>query len=387
MTLMPNGQLRLATLGLTERAANSSEIEHMRGLLRDGLAEGAAGYSIGLEYPSEAGSSEEELTALARETGRSPGKYFATHTRDRADRAAQAVEEVIRIARNAEVQLQVSHLIPRCDHRGSLRCVEVVDEARAKGQDIAFDMHTRLYGTTMLSTLLPPWALNEGSAGLRRYLADKDSRARIKASPSLIGSVGNWDNVILLDLPNRADVSRLSLGEIGRRQGRDPHDCALDILSDEAETLQRPMVLLTVYDEEMQKVAFAHPLCMPGSDATTLANDGPLADKMFHGAYTWAAWFWRALVREWRLLKPEEAVHRLTGMPAKILGLSDRGAIRVGARADIAVFSEDRFGERGTMFEPNQLAHGMHHVVVNGVATLSNGALTGARAGQVLRKR
>ena len=147
------------------------------------------------------------------------------------------------------------------------------------------------------------------------------------------------------------------------------------------------MVLLTVYDETMQKVAFAHPLCMPGSDATTLATDGPLSDKMFHGAYTWAAWFWRALVREWKLLKPEEAVHRLTGMPAKILGLSDRGAIRVGARADIAVFSEDQFGERGTMFEPNQLAHGMHHVVVNGVATLSNGVLTGARAGQVLRKR
>jgi N-acyl-D-aspartate/D-glutamate deacylase len=385
MTLMPNGQLRLATLGLTERPANAGEITRMRDLLREGLAEGAAGYSIGLEYPSEAGSSEEELTALAREAGRT-GKFFATHTRDRADHAAQAVEEVIRIARNAEVQLQVSHLIPRCDHAGSLRCVEVVDEARARGQDIAFDMHTRLYGTTMLSTLLPPWTLSEGSAGLRRLLADSASRTRIKAYASLIGSVGDWDKVVLLDLPGRADISRLSLGEIGRRQGRDPHDCALDILADEAETLQRPMVLLTVYDEAMQKVAFAHPLCMPGSDATTLATDGPLATKMFHGAYTWAGWFWRSLVRDWRLLKPEEAVHRLTGMPAKILGLSDRGAIRVGARADIAVFSAEEFGERGTTFEPNQLAHGMRHVVVNGVATLSDGALTGARAGQVLRK-
>ena len=108
---------------------------------------------------------------------------------------------------------------------------------------------------------------------------------------------------------------------------------------------------------------------------------------MFHGAYTWAGWFWRALVREWRLLTPQEAVHRLTGMPAGILGLSDRGAIRVGARADIAVFSAQDFGERGTTFEPNQLARGMHHVIVNGVATLSDGALTGARAGQVLRKR
>ena len=156
---------------------------------------------------------------IGRETGRA-GKIFATHTRDRQDHAAEAVEEVIRIARNAEVQLQVSHLIPRCDHRGSLRCVEVVDEARARGQDIAFDMHTRLYGTTMLSTLLPPWALTEGSAGVRKYLADKDSRARIKAYPSLIGSVGNWDNVILLDLPGRTDVSRLSLGQIGRRRLR-----------------------------------------------------------------------------------------------------------------------------------------------------------------------
>ena len=385
MTLMPNGQLRLATLGMSERPASPDETARMCGLLRDGLAEGAIGYSIGLEYPTEAGASEAELTALAREAGRA-GKMFATHTRDRAEGAAAAVDEVIRIARNAEVKLQVSHLIPRCGHEGSLRCVDAVDEARARGQDIAFDMHTRLYGTTMLSTLLPLWSLSDGSAGVRGHLASAESRARIKAYASLIGSVGDWDNVILLDIPGRADVSRLTLGEIGRRQGRDPHDCALDILADEAETLQRPMVLLTVYDEAMQKVAFAHPLCMPGSDATDLATDGPLAGKMFHGAYTWAAWFWRALVREWRLLTPEEAIHRLTGMPAKILGLSDRGAIRVGARADIAVFSARDFGEAGTTFEPSQLAHGMHHVVVNGVATLSNGALTGARAGQVLRK-
>ena len=96
------------------------------------------------------------------------------------DRAAEAVEEVIRIARNAEVQLQVSHLIPRCDHKGSLRCVEVVDEARARGQDIAFDMHTRLYGTTMLSTLLPPWALTEGSDGVRR--ASRRARTAAPAS-------------------------------------------------------------------------------------------------------------------------------------------------------------------------------------------------------------
>src|SRR5262249_27076543 len=125
MTLMPHGQLRLATLGLVERAATPSETARLCELLRGGLAEGAIGCSIGLEYPAEAGASETELTALAREAGRA-GKLFATHTRDRADGAATAVQEVVRIAQTAEVKLQVSHLIPRCGRDGSMRCVEVV---------------------------------------------------------------------------------------------------------------------------------------------------------------------------------------------------------------------------------------------------------------------
>lgn len=385
MTLVPNGQLRLATVGLADRAANAAEIGRMRDLLRAGLSEGAVGYSIGLEYPSEVGCAEDELAALARETGRAGG-FFATHTRKRAEGAAESVGEVIRIAQRAEVRLQVSHLIPRSGDDESRRCIDAVEAARARGQDIAFDMHTRLYGTTMLSTILPPWALAEGTAGLRRHLASEASRARIKEFTSIISSVGDWDKVVLLDLPGREDVSRLSLGEIGRRRGRDPHDCALDILADEIETLQRPMVILHTYTETGQKLAFAHPLCMPGSDATTLAPDGKLAGKVFHGAYTWAAWFWRAMVRDWKLLTPAEAVHRLTGMPASILGLTDRGTIKVGARADIAAFDPSEFAELGTTFEPNQLATGMRHVIVNGVLALEAGKRTPSRAGMVLRR-
>ena len=125
---------------------------------------------------------------------------------------------------------------------------------------------------------------------------------------------------------------------------------------------------------------------MPGSDATTLAPDGPLAESVFHGAYSWASWFYRFMVRQRKLLSPEEAVHRLTGLPARTLRLQSRGVLRSGAYADICVFDPANFGERSTTFEPNQLAHGMHHVIVNGVATLCDGALTGARAGHVLRK-
>jgi N-acyl-D-aspartate/D-glutamate deacylase len=385
MTLVPNGQLRLATVGLADRPAQTDEVARMRDLLREGLAEGAVGYSIGLEYPAEVGCGADELVALARDTGRAGG-FYATHTRNRAAGAAAAVEEAIRTARAAEVRLQVSHLMPRSGDDESRRCLDAVEAARASGQDIAFDMHTRLYGTTMLSTLLPPWSLAEGVAGLRRHLASADARARIKRFTSIIASVGDWEKVVLLDVASMPEVSRLSLAEIGRRRGRDPHDCALDILADAGEALHRPMVILNVMSEATQKLAFGHPLCMPGSDATTLAPDGPLAGKVFHGAYTWAAWFWRATVRDWKLLKPEQAVNRLTGRPAAILGLADRGAIATGAAADIAIFDPEEFGERGTTFEPNQLARGMRHVIVNGALTLDGGAPTGTRAGAIIKR-
>lgn len=384
MTLVPNAQVRLATMAAADRPAAADEIKRMRDLVREGLAEGAAGFSIGLEYPAEASASEEELTALASEAGR-VGKLFATHTRDRATGAVAAVEEVLRVGCRAEVRLQVSHLIPRCGYEGSLRCVEVVDEARAGGQDVAFDMHTRLHGTTMLSTLLPPWALKGGPSALRRNLADATARESIRAYKSLIRSVDDWDKVILLDIPGRPEISRRTFADIGRATGRDPLDCALDILSDEAETLHRPMVLLSVYDEDLQKLAFGHALCSPASDATALAPDGPLAGSTFHGAYTWASWFWRRVVREWKLLTPQEGVRRLTAHQARILGLLDRGSLVVGARADIAVFDPSTFGETATLFEPNQIAAGMRHVVVNGVPALSDGVLTGHHTGQVLR--
>jgi N-acyl-D-amino-acid deacylase len=125
---------------------------------------------------------------------------------------------------------------------------------------------------------------------------------------------------------------------------------------------------------------------MPGSDATTLAPDGPLAGTVFHGAYTWAAWFYRHMVRDAALLTPAEAVRRLSGLPAERLGLRDRGTLRVGAFADVAVFDHDAFRELGTTYDPNRPGTGMRHVLVNGTPTLRDGALTGARPGAVLRR-
>ena len=385
MTLVPNGQLRLATVGLDSRQATDDEVRAMTRFLEEGMEAGAWGYSTGLEYATEQGAREPEITALARAAARRGG-FYATHTREREQFADEAVAEAIRTARNAGAKLQVSHLAPRSGLDQTNRCMDLVDAARAAGDDIAFDMHTRLYGLTFLYAMLPPWVVSESLEEQARLLRNPDVRERIGAHRSIITGLGDWGRIYLLDSDFWPDMARLDFEEIARRRDSTPVDAACDLLLDSQGAEKAPMVLLLSYTEEQQELVFAHELCVPASDATALAPDGPLAGSAFMGAYTWASWFWRFMVRQTAILTQEEAVRRLSGLPAAIMGLSDRGLLKPGMRADIAVFDPETFADTGTTFEPNQLATGMRHVVVNGTVTLRDGELTGERAGAVLRK-
>lgn len=248
-------------------------------------------------------------------------------------------------------------------------------------------MHTRTFGTTYLKTLLPPWAFEGGRSALRERLSSAEERARMRPFRNLITALGDWERVVLLDHPDMPEASRRSLAEIGRQTGKDPLDAAYDILLADVDRIHRPMVILHAYSEDLLQLTYRHACCTVGSDATTLAPEGPLAGATFHGAYTWAAWFWRRMVRETGAFAREEAICKLTRLPAERIGLADRGRLEVGARADVIAFDPDGFGETGTTFEPNQLATGMRHVIVNGVPTLRDGAPTGERAGTVLRHR
>jgi N-acyl-D-amino-acid deacylase len=379
LSLVPNGQLRLATMGLADRPADTSELAEMQALLAESLDAGAWGYSTGLEYAQEQAAPEAELTALARNA-----PYYATHTRRRDDGAADAVAEAIRTGRNAGTRLQVSHLVPRNGAVESRRCVELVEAARADGQDVAFDMHTRTFGLTNLYAALPAWAL--AADDLAALLRDPARRDEMRPHRSILSAGGDWSRVVLLDNDIWPDYGRRSLAEIAAERGQQPLDAVYDLLLGGVDELHRLMVIIHAYTEQQQREAFAHPLCVPGSDATTLAPDGRLAESFFHGAYTWASWFWRFMVRDERLLTPAAAIHRLTGQPAERIGLSDRGVLREGARADVVVFDGGHFAERGTVFEPNVLAEGMRHVIVNGVPTLRDGELTGERGGMVVRR-
>jgi N-acyl-D-aspartate/D-glutamate deacylase len=393
LTLVPNGNLRLAVVRSLDRPSSSQELAQMKRLLAQGMEEGAFGFSTGLEYGPELACSEEEVVELCR-IAAGAGGIYATHTRNRPGEAAETIAEAIRTATAAQVPLQISHIsvVARlCADGGQAvaQAIEQVDRARERGVDAGFDMHTRLFGTTNLSAVLPPWALEGGKKQIAARLAESGSREQLKQHQSIVTALArdDWSRIVMTDCRSDPSLSHKSVAEIAASQGgREPLDAVYDILLDEIDDLHLPMIMAFCYREEDIRPAFDHPDCMVGSDATALAPDGPLAGATFHGAYTWAAWFYRHFVRDVAAFRPEEAVRRLTSLPANRLGLADRGVIRTGACADLAIFDPVIFGERGTTIEPNLIAEGMVHVVVNGKVALKAGVLTGERGGQVLRR-
>jgi N-acyl-D-aspartate/D-glutamate deacylase len=383
-SLAPNGQIRLSVVGLADRPARDDELGQMRYLLDEALEQGAWGYSTGLEYAAERGADEDELVSMCEVCG-SRHAIYATHTRRRDEGADEAVAEALRTAERSGVRLQVSHLVPRNGIDSARRCLALVEGAAGNGMDIAFDMHTRLYGTTFLLTALPPSAL-EDPARLREILGSKEQRRAMRDYESILSAGGDWSRIVLLDNPVWPDYARRDVASIAAERQQDPLDTVYDLLLGAVDDPGQLMVIIHAYTEEQQREAFAHPLCVPGSDATTMAPTGPLAGKIFHGAYTWAAWYLRFCVQQEKVLSLPEAIHRLTLQPAERIGLPNRGVLRAGAHADVVVFDPLAFREEGTTFDPSKLATGMDTVIVNGAVALNGGELTGARNGQVVRR-
>jgi N-acyl-D-amino-acid deacylase len=382
-SLVPNGQLRLVAVGAEERGATGAEQRQMRRLLEQCLDDGAWGLSTCLESGEEISMTEDEVAELLRVVADANGVH-ATHTRDRADHAAEAIEEGIRTAERADCRLQVSHLIPDKGIDDLERCLAVVDSASERA-DVTFDMHTRLFGIGYLYAAVPPSLLQGSPADVAARLRTRETHEAAASFRSTMSALGDWNRIILLDNEVWPEYGRRSIAEIADERHTSPHETICELLAATSDDLDRLWVLELTFTEEEQRAAFVHPLCVPASDAAALAQDGPLAQSSFHGAYSWASWFYRYMVRDSQLLSREAAIHKLTGQPAKILGLSDRGIVAEGAHADLAVFDPAAFCDRETMFDPNQAAVGMVHVFVNGRPALRDGELTGHRAGKVLR--
>ena len=392
ITLAANGNLRLATVGLAERNASASELAQMAKLLEQALEEGAFGYSTGLEYNCEQGCGEEEIIALCKVAARAGGIY-ATHTRNRAGEAEETIAEAIRTAGAAKIPLQISHIasVARLAPDSSWAVQQALDQveaARARGQDVTIDQHTRMYGTTNLSTMLPQWALQGGPRSTAERLKDPKTRKEMSRHSSIIVSLaqGDWNRIVVFRSKALPEISQKSIAEIADGWGVGIYDAIYDILLAEIDDLHALMVICLAYEEADLHLPVSLPYCMPGSDAIALAPDGPLQDETFHGSYTWAGYYYRTFARDKALFSSQETIRRMTSLPAERMGLKDRGVIRKGNWADLAIFDPADFSDRGTTFEPNQVCQGMVHVLVNGVIALQDGKLTGQRAGSVLRR-
>jgi N-acyl-D-aspartate/D-glutamate deacylase len=386
-TLVPLGNLRLATMDDPESVASPEQRQAMRSLLEEALDEGALGFSSGLQYPDSVATLPEELADLTAAVASRGGLYSAC-VRHTDVRAVEGIAEPINTAASSGVRVQISHAMPMPGSPPGMteRTYELVDNGRSAGVDVAFDMHTRASGEVNLSAMLPLWALAGGTQEIGRRLSSAGERARIKEYPSyirrFIDNPGPQDMVVVLT----GDTSLVgkTLTEL-TPSGGDPLDTIMDILREEGDDIHRPLVLIKMYPEDELTKFYQHPFCAVMSDATALCLDGPLASAIFYGAFTWASWYLRRVVRERQDLSLPEAIRKVTSLPAERIGLKDRGTIREGARADIAMFDFDAVSDKGTLTSPNQLALGTVNVLVNGVPALRNGALTGARPGRVLR--
>jgi N-acyl-D-amino-acid deacylase len=387
--LVGHGTLRIAAMGFARRVPTTAELTTMQRLMGDAVEAGAWGLSTGLIYAPGSYASTDEIVDVARVAG-SQGGFYASHIRGEGATLLDAVTEAIRIGREGRLPVQVSHVkaAGRPNWGKVERALALIDAARAEGLDVMADVYPYTASSTTLRTLLPDWALEGGVAAMIERLADTEVRARIRkeieapvTGQSLLDRIG-WENVMISYCARRKDAEGKRLSELGAARGMDPLDAALELIVDEA---GKAYMILFQLDEADLRRALVHPHVMIGSDGSALAPYGALGEGKPHprsygtfprvlGEYT----------REQRVLSLPQAIHKMTGMPARRLNLKNRGLVREGAKADLVVFDPRRIADVATYQDPHRYPAGIEHVLVNGRFVIKDGQHTGSLPGRVL---
>jgi len=387
-------RLREMVVGLTDRAATEAELTEMRALLRQAMEDGAAGLSSALEYPPAPYASTEELIALAREAARFGGIY-ATHMRSYEEGIMEALDETFRIAREAQISVEVWHLeVAGPAMWGRMpEVVAKIEAARAAGVDVMSDLHGYTAWGNDMSAFVPPWAHDGGTTKLIERLKDPTIRARIRGE--MENKREGWDNEwlavagpadILVSSVGHAELRALqgqSIEAIARARGREPIETLLDILIEDGAQAQ---VAAFGMQERDVVVALRAPWVAICNDSAGTSPQGKLGLEHPHPrAYGTFPRILRRYVRETHELSLEEAIRKFTALPAARLHLADRGVLKVGLAADVVIFDEQEIADRATYAEPNQLSVGMRFVLVNGVPVIADGRETLRLPGRVLR--
>jgi len=395
-TLVGHGVIRAAAMGYQDRKPTESERAEMRRLVERAMEEGAFGLSAGLIYPPGCYADTEELIDLCRVVARYGGIY-ATHMRDEGEGLLAAVEEAIRIGREAGVRIQISHH-KACGRKswGKVKdSLAMIAEARSQGIDVWADQYPYMATSTGLGAMLPRWAHNGGTSALLARLSDQTERQRLReqllcdAEDGRIADLGGWDSVVVNFV--RQEKNRfcegLSIAEIARITGKHPVDTVMDLLLDERGGVG---IMHFVVNEQDVADVMRHPAVVIGSDATARAASGPLSRGKPHPrAYGAFARVLGRYVRDEGILSLEEAVAKMTGRTARRLPLVGRGILAEGYYADITVFDPGEIADTATFKQPYSHAKGIRYVLVNGRIVVEDGQLADisrCAPGRVLRR-
>lgn len=398
------GTVRELVIGDEDRAATEAEIQAMQDLVQAALAQGVFGVSTGLIYPPNAYAPLDELVALSMPAGRAGGLH-ASHLRYDGLKLREGLEEIIAVGERAHLPVHVFHLkVTGSRNFGRMKeVIELVEAARARGVRVTADQYPYVASSTSLTATIPQWAEDGGADKLVERLKDPELRARIRREmedpnptwENRYQSAGTWENIQLASIgrsrgrqtttesPNRK-YEGMRIAQAAKLAGKDPFDFVFDLLIEERGSVG---CVYFIMSEDDLKLAMQQPWVGVGSDGSALAIEGPLRAGVPHPRNFGT--FPRVLgryVREQHVISLEEAVRKMTSLPASILGLSDRGVIAAGKQADLVIFDPDVVADRATFEDPFQYPVGIDTVIVNGTIVLDEGTHTNARPGQVLRR-
>ena len=385
--------LRVHQIGYEDRAPTAQELARMQDLARAAMREGAMGLGSSLIYAPGFYAGTDELVALAAAAGEYGGMYIS-HLRSEGNRLLEAVDELIRVARNAGVAAEIYHLKAGGQQNWAKMndAIARVEAARAEGLAITADMYTYTAGSTGLDAAMPPWAQEGGYSEWVRRLRDPATRALVKQA--MTTPTDEWENLLLAagaegtllvgfrNAGLRQQYTGKTLAEVAAARGEDPADTAMDLVIEDGTRVQ--VVYFLMSEENIDK-QIALPWVSFGSDAGSLAAEGRFILTSTHPrAYGNFARLLGRYVRDRRVIPLQEAIRRLSALPTENLGVADRGRLQKGYFADIAIFDPDTIADHATYEQPHQYATGMVHVFVNGEQVLRDGEHTGALPGRAV---
>ncbi|MBR6022584.1 MAG: D-aminoacylase [Kiritimatiellae bacterium] len=382
--LVGHRTVRASVMGNEARAASADEVRAMAWVMERAMEEGGAGLSTGLVYAPAMFAKREELVALARVAARKGGLY-ATHMRSEGAGLLEAIEEALAIGRESGAPVEISHLKTAGKRNwGKVgAALEAIEAARAAGQDATADRYPYCASCTDLDVVLPEWAEQGGREAILARLRDPSSRARIRDEVAAArGADGDYWAGVKIGFTRHAGWAGRGICELAEAWGLAPVDAMLRLIDEDG---LGTMGIFFGMSEENRREIWERPWVMGGSDASIRAPWGPLGEDFPHPrAYGTFGKIWREAREGWSAVGVAEAVRKCTSLPAAKFGLKGRGVVAKGAFADLLLVDAASFRDEAAYGEPHRFCTGLKGSWVNGVRTVRDGALTGARAGRYL---